>query len=310
MNPKELAEKVTKNPKLTAGHRLCGGCAAPIIVKSILATTDDPIVAANATGCLEVATTIYPYTSWDIPWIHSAFENAPATISGVVAAYNALKKTGKMKENVKFIAFGGDGSSYDIGLQSLSGALERGHDFVYVCYNNEGYMNTGGQRSGATPYGAAATTDPAGKARPGKMEFKKDLTKIAAAHNIPYVAQASVSNLADLTMKAEKAFKVKGPAVLVVLSTCPTLWGTPPAKTIEMAKIGVESCFWPLYEIENGVYKLNYRPAKKIPMIDFMKPQRRFKHLFVPGNEHMLENVQKHVDDEWETLLKLCGEKA
>jgi pyruvate ferredoxin oxidoreductase beta subunit len=309
MDPKTLAEKLSKEQKLTSGHRMCGGCAAPIIVKSILASTDSPIVASNATGCLEVATTIYPYTSWNIPWIHSAFENAPATISGVLAAYEAKKRKGEIKEDVKFIAFGGDGSSYDIGIQSLSGALERGEDFVYVCYDNEGYMNTGGQRSGATPLGAAATTDPAGKKRPGKQEFKKDLVKIAAAHNIPYAAQASVSNLVDLTNKAEKAFKVKGPAVLVVLSTCPTLWGTLPAQTIELAKMAVDSCMWPLYEVENGKYRLTYKPSNKIPVTDFIKPQRRFRHLFMPGNEYMIEKLQKGVDERWESLLELCGEK-
>ncbi len=309
MDPKTLAKKLTETSKFTAGHRMCGGCAAPIIVKSILASTDNPIVVANATGCLEVASTIYPYSSWNVPWIHSAFENAPATISGVVAAYEALKKKGRMKQEVKFIAFGGDGSSYDIGFQSLSGALERGHDFVYVCYDNEGYMNTGGQRSSATPFGASATTDPAGKKRPGKQEFKKNLTQAAAAHGIPYVAQASVSNLTDLTMKAEKAFKAKGPAVLVVLSTCPTLWGTPPAKTIEMAKMAVDSNFWPLYEIEDGKYKLNYKPFKKIPVEEYMKPQRRFRHVFMPGNDHMIAKIQKRVDDEWDRLLALCGEK-
>jgi pyruvate ferredoxin oxidoreductase beta subunit len=309
MNPKELAERIARNPKFTSGHRMCGGCAAPIIVKTILAATDKPIVASNATGCLEVASTIYPFSSWDIPWIHSAFENAPPTTSGVLAAYNAMKRKGRIKEEMKFIAFGGDGSSYDIGIQSLSGALERGEDFVYVCYDNEGYMNTGGQRSGATPLGASATTDPAGKVRPGKQENKKDLAKIAAAHNIPYVARASVSKLTDLSMKAEKAFKVKGPAVLVVLSVCPTLWGTLPKDTINIAKRAVDSCVWPLYEIENGKYRLNYRPANKIPVVDFIKPQRRFKHLFVPGNEKFLGEIQRRVDEEWEKLLRLCGEK-
>jgi pyruvate ferredoxin oxidoreductase beta subunit len=309
MDPKTLADKLSKNSKLTSGHRMCGGCAAPIIVKSILAATDKPIIAANATGCLEVATTIYPYTSWNIPWIHSAFENAPATISGVIAAYEAAKRKGKTTDDIRFIAFGGDGSSYDIGIQSLSGALERGHKFVYVCYDNEGYMNTGGQRSGATPYGASTTTAPAGKKSIGKSQYKKDLVRICAAHNIPYVAQASVSNLMDLTNKAAKAFEANGPAVLVVLSTCPTLWGTPPSRTIEMAKMAVDSCMWPLYEIENGKYKLNYRPAKKIPVTDFISPQGRYKHLFMPGNEYVLEQIQKHTDEDWEKLLALCGEK-
>jgi len=309
MNMKELAEKLTKEQKFTSGHRMCGGCGAPIVVKSVLASTEKPVVAANATGCLEVASTIYPYTSWNIPWIHSAFENAAATISGVEAAYKALKRRGKVKDDVRFVAFGGDGGTYDIGLQALSGALERGHHFVYVCYDNGAYMNTGGQRSGATPFGADATTEPAGKAHQGKDVWRKDLVRIAAAHNIPYVAQASVSNLVDLTEKAAKAFEAGGPAFLLVLSPCPTLWGTRPEHTIQSAKMAVDSCFWPLYEIENGKYKLSYRPSNKIPVADFMKPQRRFKHLFLPGNEKILEKIQKNVDDEWAKLLKLCGEK-
>jgi len=309
MQMKELAERLNRDPKFTSGHRLCGGCAAPIIVKAVLAATDKPMVAANATGCLEVSSTIYPYSSWDIPWVHSAFENAAATISGVEAAYKALKRRGKVKEDMRFVAFSGDGGTYDIGLQSLSGALERGHNFVYVCYDNGAYMNTGGQRSGATPLGANATTEPAGKVLQGKGQWRKDLVKICAAHNIPYVAQASVSNLVDLTAKAAKAFEAGGPAVLVVFSTCPTLWGTPPAMTVQMGKLAVDSCFWPLFEIEDGKYRLSYKPANKIPAADFMKPQSRFKHLFMPGNEKLLERIQKGVDEEWESLLKLCGER-
>jgi pyruvate ferredoxin oxidoreductase beta subunit len=309
MNMKEIAERITKDPRFTSGHRMCGGCAAPVIVRSILASTPKPVVVATATGCLEVASTIYPYSSWDVPWIHSAFENAAATISGVEAAYKALKRRGKVKEDIKLIAFGGDGGTYDIGLQSLSGALERGHDFVYVCYDNGAYMNTGGQRSSATPFGANATTEPAGRVKHGKGVWRKDLVKICAAHNIPYAAQASVSNIMDLTGKAAKAFETEGPAVLVVLSTCPIIWGTKPAMCIETAKMAVDSCFWPLYEIVDGEYKLSYRPAKKIPVAEFMKPQRRFKHLFMPGNEDILKKIQRHVDSEWAKILALCGEK-
>jgi pyruvate ferredoxin oxidoreductase beta subunit len=309
VNMKELTEKLTKQPRLTSGHRMCGGCAAPIIVKAVLASTDKPVVAANATGCLEVATTIYPYSSWNIPWIHSAFENAAATISGIEAAYNALKRRGEIREDVRFVAFGGDGGTYDIGLQSLSGALERGHRFVYVCYDNGAYMNTGGQRSGATPFGANATTEPAGKVRKGKSVWRKDLVKICAAHDIPYVAQASVGNLADLTNKAAKAFEADGPAVLVVFSSCPTLWGTRSDLSIDLAKMAVDSCFWPLYEIEKGKLKISYKPAKKIPVADFMKPQSRFKHLFTPENRSVIETIQKRVDEDWKKLLKLeeCG---
>jgi len=309
MNVKELSEKISAQPRLTSGHRLCGGCAAPIIVRAVLASTDKPVVAANATGCLEVSTTIYPYTSWNMSWIHSAFENAAATICGVEAAHKALKRKGRLDGEIRFVAFGGDGGTYDIGLQSLSGALERGHNFVYVCYDNGAYMNTGGQRSGATPFAANATTEPAGKLKMGKEAWRKDLVKICAAHNIPYVAQASVGNLIDLTNKAAKAFEAGGPAVLVVFSTCPTLWGTRPDLTIQTARMATDSCFWPLYEIENGKYKLNYKPASRLPVVEFLKPQARFKHLFVPGNEHIIEKIQKKVDEDWDNLLKLCGEK-
>jgi pyruvate ferredoxin oxidoreductase beta subunit len=306
MNIKEFAERKTG---FTSGHRLCGGCAVPIIVKSILAGTDRPVVVANATGCLEVASTIYPYSSWNIPWVHSAFENAASTISGIEAAYRALKRKGKMKEEIKFLAFGGDGGTYDIGLQALSGAFEREHDFVYVCYDNGAYMNTGGQRSSATPYGASATTDPAGKIRKGKMEFRKNLAQIAVAHDIPYVAQGSISNLPDLTEKARKAFETEGPAFILVLSVCPTLWGTKTDMTVEVSRLAVETRFWPLYEVENGKYRINYKPAKFTPVEEFLKNQRRFAHLLKPENKELIRMVQKNVDEEWEKLLKLSRQK-
>jgi pyruvate ferredoxin oxidoreductase beta subunit len=186
-NLKELSKK---EEVLSGGHRLCAGCGASIVARQVLSALDDPVVVANATGCLEVATTIYPYTSWKSSFIHNAFENAAATISGAEAMFSSLKKQGKIDKEVKFIAFGGDGGTYDIGIQSLSGALERGHNFVYVCYDNEAYMNTGIQRSSATPRGAWTTTSPAGKVIPGKTQYRKDLTAIVVAHNIPYVAQA------------------------------------------------------------------------------------------------------------------------
>ncbi|MFH2028026.1 MAG: thiamine pyrophosphate-dependent enzyme [Nanoarchaeota archaeon] len=305
MNYKQLAEKM-QNQKLVPGHRSCSGCGFPQIVRSVLASTDKPIVVANATGCLEVTTTIYPFSSWNVPFVHSAFENAAATISGVEAAYKVFKKKGQIKEEVKFVAFGGDGGTYDIGLQSLSGALERGHDFLYVCYDNEAYMNTGIQRSSATPFGASTTTAPAGKVHQGKEEFHKNLVQICVAHNIPYVAQASVSNLIDLTNKAQKAFEIKGPKVIVCLQPCTLGWKYPSDKTIEIAKLAVESNFWPLYEVENGKYKLTYKPSKPIPIIDFIKTQGRFKHLLKPENKPLLDKIQGHIDSEWQKLLKLC----
>jgi len=307
MNYKQLAEKLKKQ-KLAPGHRSCAGCGFPQIIRSILASTDKPIVTSCATGCLEVTTTIYPFTSWNIPFIHSAFENSAATISGAEAAFRALKRKGKIKEDIKFVAFGGDGGTYDIGLQSLSGALERGHDFLYVCYDNNAYMNTGIQRSSATPFGASTTTAPAGKMHQGKEEFRKDFAKIMVAHNIPYVAQASVSNLMDLTAKAEKAFSIKGPKVLIVLQPCTLGWRYPSDKTIEIAKLAVETKFWPLYEVENGKYKLNYKPSKDIPVIEFIKTQGRFKHLLKPENSAIVEKIQSHVNSEWEKLVRLCGD--
>jgi pyruvate ferredoxin oxidoreductase beta subunit len=189
--PLRLKELSKKEELLTGGHRLCAGCGAPIIIRQVLMAAEVPVVAANATGCLEVSTTIYPYTAWRIPWIHTAFENAAATISGVESMYRALKKKGKIDRKIKFIAFGGDGGTYDIGFQSLSGAMERGHDIVYICYDNGAYMNTGIQRSSATPLGANTTTSPAGRVIPGKVQPRKNLTKIMAAHGIPYVAHAT-----------------------------------------------------------------------------------------------------------------------
>lgn len=306
---KELAKKL-ENKKFVPGHRTCAGCGIPIIVRTILAASSKPVVTAVATGCLEVTSTIYPFSSWNIPYIHNAFENAASTISGVETAYRALKKKGKIKEEINFIAFGGDGGTCDIGLQALSGAFERRHKFVYVLYDNEAYMNTGIQRSSATPFGASTTTAPAGKVHQGKEEWRKDITAIAIAHHIPYVAQASISNLIDLYNKAEKAFNADGPAFLNVLQPCNVGWRYPMEKTTEMAKLAVESKFWPLYEVENGIYNLNYKPSKQVPVSEFMKEQGRFKHLFKPENKKIIDFIQKRTDEEWDKLLKLCDESS
>ena len=306
--PKELAKKPDR---LSPGHRLCAGCAAPIIVRQILAAIDDPVVVANATGCLEVATTIYPYTAWRVPWIHNAFENAAATIAGVETAYRSLVRQGKIPErNIKFIAFGGDGGTYDIGLQALSGALERGHQFLYVCYNNEAYMNTGIQRSGATPLGAHTTTSPAGSVIPGKQQMRKDLTAIVAAHNIPYVAQAAPSQWKDLMEKTRKAVNCGGPAFLNVLSSCNRGWRHETYETLEITQLAVDTCYWPLFEVENGVWRLTYKPKEKLPVEEWLKRQGRFRHLFRPENRHLIDELQAEVDRRWERLLFLCGETS
>lgn len=305
----KLKELSKKEDLFTHGHRMCSGCGAPIIVKMVLLATDYPVVASNATGCLEVSTCISEYTAWKIPWIHTAFENAAATISGVETMYRALKKRGKIDEDIKFISFGGDGGTYDIGLQSLSGAMERGHDMIYICYDNGAYMNTGIQRSSATPMGADTTTCPAGIEIPGKILPRKNITKIMAAHNIPYAAQASPSKWMDLMKKVKKAHEIKGPKFINILSPCNRGWRSKTNDAIALSKIAVNSCYWPLYEIENGVTKISFKPKEKEALINFLKPQGRFKHLFTPENEWLLAKMQEEVDREWEKLLKeeQCG---
>jgi pyruvate ferredoxin oxidoreductase beta subunit len=305
-----IKELSRNEDRLAGGHRLCAGCGASIAVRQVLlAAGEDAVVAGCATGCLEVSTTIYPYTSWKTPFIHNAFENSAATISGVEAAFKGLKAAGKIPadKKVKFVAFGGDGGTYDIGLQSLSGAMERGHDMVYVCYDNGAYMNTGIQRSSATPFGAWATTAEVGKAQQGKPQRRKDLTSIIAAHNVPYAAQASISHWKDLTMKAEKAFAVEGPAFINILATCPRGWRTTPNASIEIAKLAVQTGFWPLFEVEDGQWRQTVKVMNKKPIEEFLKPQGRFKHLFAPGNEALLASVQAEVDRYWEYVQKRCN---
>jgi len=493
-------KELTRRPVvLTPGHRLCAGCGASIGLRQVLLGTEDPVVVGCATGCVEVATTIYPYTAWKSPFIHNAFENVAATISGVETAYRALKKKGKITKEIKFVAIGGDGGTYDIGLQSLSGALERGHKMVYVCYDNEAYMNclslstliatrdglkriteiklgeevyafdikthqlvlkrcsgvfdngthdiyelttlhhsikatsnhpflvlkrngrgkanelvwkelkdissgdeivvskqivpgksrrfdfnkvkkgkvdfalsdssegrtvlldggtalltvpkekyqdflvgneffamekvkeiklvgkeptldlrvedehnfiangivvhnTGIQRSGATPCGASTTTAPAGKVKPGKEQFRKDLTSIVAAHRIPYVAQASIAYWKDLVNKAEKAFKADGPAFINIFVPCHRGWRYPMEKTIEISKLAVDTGFWPLFEVENGVWRITIRPRERKPIIEWIKSQGRYSHLLKEENKEFLERIQKEVDDYWKYL--------
>jgi pyruvate ferredoxin oxidoreductase beta subunit len=306
-----LKQAARKPERLTGGHRMCAGCGAPVVIRQILRALkpEDHAVVGSATGCLEVCTFLYPYTAWKDSFIHSAFENAAATISGAEAAYVSLKKQGKIDGEVKFIAFGGDGGTYDIGLQSLSGAMERGHDMVYVCYDNEAYMNTGIQRSSATPKYADTTTSPAGKVTPGKQQSRKDLTEVMAAHHIPYVAQsAAIGNMKDLYEKAEKALYKKGPAFLNVLAPCPRGWRYNTPDLMEINKLAVDTCLWPLYEVEDGVYRITYKPKNKLPIEEFLKPQGRFRHLFNDKNRHLIDDIQQEVDNRWERLLKLAGE--
>lgn len=299
MNLKELAQQPIR---FTHGHRACAGCAFPLIVRYVLAASKEPVVVIAATGCLEVVSTIYPYTAWNVPFIHNAFENAAATASGIETAFKALKKKHAVPENINFVAFGGDGGTYDIGLQALSGAWERGHRFVYICYDNEAYMNTGIQRSSATPFAASTTTDPAGKIKPGKEEIRKDLTAIAVAHHIPYVAQTSVSHATDVIAKAEKAFATPGPAFLNILSPCPPGWGYDTRLTIDIAKKAVATNFWPLYEVIDGNYSQPFPNPQPLPVEEFLKLQRRFNHIFKPHNQHLIKQIQQQVDRAWYQL--------
>ncbi|HOH89855.1 MAG TPA: thiamine pyrophosphate-dependent enzyme [Bacillota bacterium] len=305
-----LKEEVQKAERFSGGHRMCAGCGSPVAVRSVLRALkpEDKAVVCSATSCLEVSTFLYPYTAWKDSFIHSAFENAAATISGAETAYNVLKKRGKIDETYKFIAFGGDGGTYDIGFQSLSGAMERGHDMVYVCYDNEAYMNTGIQRSSSTPHFSDTTTSPAGTVIPGKKQVKKDLTKVIAAHNVPYVAQTTfIGNFKDISEKAHKAIYTPGPAFLNVMAPCPRGWRYPAEDLMEITKAAVETCVWPLFEVIDGKWILNYTPKKKLPVEEYLKKQGRFSHMFKKGNEWMIEAYQAEVDRKWEDLLFNCS---
>jgi pyruvate ferredoxin oxidoreductase beta subunit len=312
MSSKPIKDLTQLPTKLTSGHRLCAGCAESIIARQVLMATDKPIVAANATGCFEVSTTIFPYSAWNIPWVHTAFANGAATGAGVEAAYQALRRKGKINEEMRFVTFGGDGGTYDIGFQALSGMAERGQQLMYVCFNNEAYMNTGIQRSGATGFGASTTTSPAGTVQQGKTEYPKDLTMIMAAHDIPYVAQVSPHNWRDLISKCEKGFECGGPAFINAVSPCPRGWRFASDETINMAKLSVETCVWPLYEVDNGKYNLTAESLKiangvmeKKPVTEWFKAQGRYKHMLKPENADLVKQVQEEIDRKWDRLLKL-----
>jgi len=309
---KTLVRNEHGTPPLAGGHSLCQGCGIPMVVRTVLDSIETPVVVVSATGCLEVATTRYPATAWNVPWMPVAFENAAAVASGVETAYRALRRRGALPQDdpITFVAFAGDGGTYDIGLQALSGALERGHRFVFVCYDNEAYMNTGIQRSGATPFGASTTTSPSGRNSLGKAQERKDMTAIAVAHHVPYVGQAVSSHWQDLSEKAERAARADGPAFLNVLTDCPLGWGHEPRRSHDVVDAAVESCFWPLYEVTDGRSRLTYEPKEKIPVEGWLRPQARFRHLFEPQAVDALASVQRRVDAEWEALRARCDADA
>jgi len=257
------------------GHRACAGCGQASAVRLVMEIAAPDCVVVNATGCLEVFSTPHPESAWGVPWVHSLFENVPSVASGIEAA---LKKQGKL-DNTRVLAFGGDGATLDIGFGALSGMFERGHDILYICMDNEAYMNTGVQRSGSTPYAASTTTSPAGRQSFGEDRPKKNLPAISAAHGIPYVATASMSYFADLRRKVKKAINIRGPKYLQIHVPCPPGWGYDEKLTIEVGKLAVDSGLYPLFEWEDGeVTKV--RKIKQIPVEEYLKSQRRFRHLF------------------------------
>ncbi len=286
---------------LVFGHRACQGCGEVLALRMVAKAIGSPMTAVSATGCTEIISSPYPQTAWAVPWIHVAFENAAAVASGVEAGLKALMAKGRIPEKkITVVAFAGDGGTADIGLQALSGALERGHDFIYVCLDNEAYMNTGIQRSSSTPFGAMTTTSPAGKLTAGQTTWKKNLPAIMAAHNIPYVATASPAYYLDLMNKAKKAALIKGPAYLHVYSPCPTGWRHSTDLAIEVSRLVVETNIFPLFEVLEGKYIVR-KNTKPKPVEDYLKQQRRFSHL----TPELIQTIQKRVDVEYEKLLKL-----
>ena len=300
---KGLKELPTDEP-LSPGHRLCPGCGASVVVRQVLLAAPKDTIVANATGCLEVSTALFPYSAWNRPWIHSAFENAAAVASGIESGLKALERRGEAKQH-PIVVFGGDGGTYDIGFQALSGAMERGHRFLYVCYDNEAYMNTGIQRSGGTPMGAWTTTTQVGSARGGKVEAKKDLISIVVAHRVPYAATASISHWKDLMTKVRKALSKDGPTFLHVMAPCTRGWRFDSAKTIRMARLAVETRFFPLYEVEDGMYRLTFPVPSPKPVEEYLKLQGRYSHLFLPQNLSELETIKNGVTNNYRRLEKL-----
>ena len=290
---------VTTKEFLAPGHNFCTGCGEALAIRLACKAVGENMIMNMATGCDEVCTTPLPVTSWRIPWMHTLFENASATISGVEAGLKSLMAKGKMPErDIKCVAVGGDGGTSDIGLQALSGALERGHDFLYLCWDNEAYMNTGIQRSSSTPYGASTTTAPAGKVSIGQTSWKKNMVEICAAHNIPYTATACPSYHLDLMKKVKKGAEVEGPAYIHILSPCPTGWRYPSNMTIEIGRLAVQTGIFPLYEVENGRYRLNADPPELKPVREYLKLQGRYRHL----TDEEIERIQQRVSEEFARL--------
>ncbi len=286
------ANQIARDEELfISGHRACHGCGMALAVRHILKATGRNVIVVTPTGCLETFTSPYGFSPWRVPWIHHLFENGPAIATGIVSVLKAQKR-----DKVRVIVIGGDGSTFDIGFGSLSGMLERGDDVLYVCVDNGAYMNTGGQRSSASPLYSSTTTDPSGTASYGKVQIKKDLPSIVSAHGVPYVATASVGFLKDLEKKVKKAMNVHGPRYIQIDTTCPSVWGFPSDQTMEVARLGVQSGLVPLFEIENGMLTAVRKIKKRIPVEPYLKAQKRFKHLFEDDQMEQIRVLQSLAD--------------
>jgi pyruvate ferredoxin oxidoreductase beta subunit len=292
---------VPKRENFAPGHRACVGCGEALAVRLACKAMGQNVIVANATGCMEIVASQLPYTSWRVPWIHSLFENTGAVASGIEAGLKVMmRKVRIAQQDINVVAIAGDGGTADIGIQALSGAMERGHNFLYLCFDNEAYMNTGIQRSSATPYGASTTTSPAGKASIGQFSWKKDMPAIAVAHNIPYVATACPSYPLDLIEKVKKGLKTKGPAYIQILSVCPTGWRCATNITIKLGRLAAETGAFPLYEVENGRYRISLKLESLRPITQYIKTQRRFRHL----TEDTINQIQTRLAEEYNVLVE------
>jgi pyruvate ferredoxin oxidoreductase beta subunit len=290
---------LTQKEYFSPGHRSCQGCAEALAVRLVAKALGRNVIVCAATGCMEIVSSPFPFTAWRVPWIHVAFENAAAVASGVEAGLKALMRKGRIpKKKIVTVAMAGDGGTADIGLQALSGALERDHDMIYICTDNEAYMNTGIQRSSSTPFGASTTTSPVGKVKSGQITWKKNMPAIAAAHNIPYVATACPSYPIDLVQKVKKAAEMEGAAYLHILSVCPTGWRSAPELSIKLGRLAAETGVFPLYEVEHGKYKLNIDFPQLRPLKEYTKLQGRFRHL----TDEKLQEIEERVHREYEQL--------
>ena len=281
-----------KKKLLAPGHKACPGCTVPLCVNDVLEATGENVIAVTATGCLETFTSLIDYSSWEVPWITPLFENAASVGAGIAAALEA--KDGN-KANTKVVVFGGDGSTYDIGIGSLSGALERNDNIIYICYDNEAYMNTGVQRSSGTPFGATTTTSPKGEVSPGNLKYKKNMPEIAIAHGVKYVATATVSDPKDLKKKIAKAMEVNGASYIHVLTPCNIGWGFPSEKAIEMARLTVDCGLFPIVEFVDGKL-VSSKKIKKLPVEKVLFVQKRYKHLKSPEYKDIVAEIQAIAD--------------